>query len=112
MTIFLGFSQEKQCQDVKIEHSMYMQLGVFWNSLLIYKAIFPSSQMPNELPVAQNNIATFLDQRGVIFRTYLGVVDDMNRNMSKSKGWTLQSSLLTLWMDENSSQQSQFRNRG
>ena len=23
-----------------------------------------------------------------------------NRNMSKSKGWTLQSSLLTLWMDE------------
>ena len=29
-----------------------------------------------------------------------------NRNMSKSKGWTLQGSLLTLWMDENSSQQS------
>ena len=29
-----------------------------------------------------------------------------NRNMSKSKGWTLQSSLLMLWMDENSSQQS------
>ena len=29
-----------------------------------------------------------------------------NRNMSKSKGWTLQSSLLTLWMDENSNQQS------
>ena len=27
-----------------------------------------------------------------------------NRNMSKSKGWTLQSSLLMLWMDENSSQ--------
>ena len=26
--------------------------------------------------------------------------------MSKSKGWTLQGSLLTLWMDENSSQQS------
>ena len=26
--------------------------------------------------------------------------------MSKSKGWTLQSSLLMLWMDENSSQQS------
>ena len=31
---------------------------------------------------------------------------DCNRNMSKSKGWTLQSSLLTLWMDENSNQQS------
>ena len=29
-----------------------------------------------------------------------------NRNMSKSKGWTLQSSLLMLWMDENLSQQS------
>ena len=29
-----------------------------------------------------------------------------NRNMSKSKGWTLQSSLLIIWMDENSSQQS------
>ena len=29
-----------------------------------------------------------------------------NRNMSKSKGWTLQSSLLTLWMDENLNQQS------
>ena len=28
------------------------------------------------------------------------------RNMSKSKGWTLQSSLSTLWMDENSNQQS------
>ena len=26
------------------------------------------------------------------------------RNMSKSKGWTLQSSLLMLWMDENSSE--------
>ena len=26
--------------------------------------------------------------------------------MSKPKGWTLQSSLLTLWMDENSNQQS------
>ena len=23
-----------------------------------------------------------------------------NRNMSKSKGWTLQSSLLTLWMEK------------
>ena len=33
-------------------------------------------------------------------------VHNLNRNMSKSKGWTLQSSLLTLWMDENSSQQS------
>ena len=29
-----------------------------------------------------------------------------NRNMSKSKGWTLLGSLLTLWMDENASQQS------
>ena len=29
-----------------------------------------------------------------------------NRNMSKLKGWTLQSSLLMLWMDENSNQQS------
>ena len=29
-----------------------------------------------------------------------------NRNMSKSKGWTLQGSLLMLWMDENASQQS------
>ena len=29
-----------------------------------------------------------------------------NRNMSKLKGWTLQGSLLTLWLDENSSQQS------
>ena len=29
-----------------------------------------------------------------------------NRNMSKLKGWTLQRSLLTLWMDENSNQQS------
>ena len=28
------------------------------------------------------------------------------RNMSKSKGWTLQGSLLMLWMDENTSQQS------
>ena len=33
-------------------------------------------------------------------------VSDTNRNMSKSKGWTLQSSLLTLRMDENSNQQS------
>ena len=33
-------------------------------------------------------------------------VAPFNRNMSKSKGWTLQSSLLTLWMDENSNQQS------
>ena len=24
----------------------------------------------------------------------------INRNMSKSKGWTLQSSLLTLWMEK------------
>ena len=29
-----------------------------------------------------------------------------NRNMSKSKGWTLLGSLLKLWMDENVSQQS------
>ena len=27
-------------------------------------------------------------------------VDKSNRNMSKSKGWTLQSSLLTLWMEK------------
>ena len=33
-------------------------------------------------------------------------VSQPNRNMSKSKGWTLQSSLLMLWMDENSNQQS------
>ena len=25
---------------------------------------------------------------------------DNNRNMSKSKGWTVQSSLLTLWMEK------------
>ena len=25
---------------------------------------------------------------------------DFNRNMSKSKGWTLQSSLLMLWMEK------------
>ena len=35
-------------------------------------------------------------------KNYLGC----NRNMSKSKGWTLQGSLLKLWMDENASQQS------
>ena len=29
-----------------------------------------------------------------------------NRNMSKTKGWTLLGSLLKLWMDENVSQQS------
>ena len=29
-----------------------------------------------------------------------------NRNMSKSKGWTLLGSLLRLWMDENAGQQS------
>ena len=34
------------------------------------------------------------------------VVWSLNRNMSKSKGWTLQGSLLKLWMDENASQQS------
>ena len=34
------------------------------------------------------------------------VVKYTNRNMSKSKGWTLQSSLLMLWMDENLNQQS------
>ena len=27
-------------------------------------------------------------------------VADYNRNMSKSKGWTLQSSLLMLWMEK------------
>ena len=32
---FLGFSGMKQCQDVKTEHLMYMQIGLFWNSLLI-----------------------------------------------------------------------------
>ena len=36
----------------------------------------------------------------------LQMIDEYNRNMSKSKGWTLQSSLLMLWMDENSNQQS------
>ena len=36
----------------------------------------------------------------------VGEMRQCNRNMSKSKGWTLQSSLLTLWMDENSNQQS------
>ena len=33
-------------------------------------------------------------------------VSDTNRNMSKLNGWTLQSSLLTLRMDENLNQQS------
>ena len=32
--------------------------------------------------------------------------EETNRNMSKLKGWTLLSSLLKLWMDENASQQS------
>ena len=32
--------------------------------------------------------------------------EDFNRNISKSKGWTLLGSLLMLWMDENASQQS------
>ena len=32
--------------------------------------------------------------------------EQFNKNMSKSKGWTLLGSLLRLWMDENSSQQS------
>ena len=34
------------------------------------------------------------------------MMDAINRNMSKLNGWTLQSSLLMLWMDGNSSQQS------
>ena len=28
------------------------------------------------------------------------ILEDVDRNMSKSKGWTLQSSLLTLWMEK------------
>ena len=37
---------------------------------------------------------------------YSSSIGRFNRNMSKSKGWTLQSSLLMLWMDEKSNQQS------
>ena len=29
-----------------------------------------------------------------------GIIKNANRNMSKSKGWTLQSSLLKLWMEK------------
>ena len=31
---------------------------------------------------------------------YIPKQDTNNRNMSKSKGWTLQSSLLMLWMEK------------
>ena len=41
---------------------------------------------------------------------YVPSMDNNNRNMSKSKGWILQGSLLMLWMDENSSQQSNKKN--
>ena len=33
------------------------------------------------------------------YKQYL-TIDEFNRNMSKSKGWTLQSSLLMLWMEK------------
>ena len=50
----------------------------------------------------------FADLRnGNVYHIPLGLIMAQgNRNMPKSKGWTLQSSLLMLWMDENLSQQS------
>ena len=39
------------------------------------------------------------DVGGVHARRRIATAQD-NRNMSKSKGWTLQSSLLTLWMEK------------
>ena len=41
-----------------------------------------------------------LDNHGLkLYQTLIGMAQ-CNRNMSKSKGWTLQSSLLMLWMDK------------
>ena len=48
----------------------------------------------------------FMAQVEVLDEVGITIEDDANRNMSKSKGWTLQSSLLMLWMDENLSQQT------
>ena len=39
-------------------------------------------------------------------QVHMGYLRLVNLTESKSKGWTLQSSLLMLWMDENLSQQS------
>ena len=41
-----------------------------------------------------------------LFEEFISYNQLGNRNMSKLKGWTLQGSLLMLWMDENLSQQS------
>ena len=43
MTIVLGFGQMKQCQDVKMEHSMYMQIGLFLEFSIDLEGYFHSS---------------------------------------------------------------------
>ena len=69
-------------------------LDVFWPIPLLFdqsggintSLLQLNDALQHTTPAVQNNNMSFAKQ---------GL---QNRNMSKSKGWTLQSSLLTLWM--------------
>ena len=64
------------------------------------------SDIPGEIVACNRSIRGFGGTK--VWNAWMGTInwdieDDegvANRNMSKSKGWTLQSSLLTLWMEK------------
>ena len=59
-----------------------------------------------EQVINYNHLLDYLEKEYEVMGNAYQSFKDVNRNMSKLKGWTLQSSLLMLWMDENSNQQS------
>ena len=79
----------KQCQDVKIVYSLHMLIGVFWNSLLIWKVISHQSETSNELSAAEKNKQHLWAREGVLIAQYT------NKNITCLKWFSLHNSMRT-----------------
>ena len=83
---------------------------LYYISIYISYILFISRQVQksrNDVNPTSTSGDTYKTIFIILFKLFsIGDLFKFNRNMSKSKGWTLQSSLLMLRMDENSNQQS------
>ena len=68
------------------------------------RSVDTSSTIPNSTTSKRHHLASYHQVREAIAAKYISFHwkdgKSNNRNMSKSEGWTLQSSLLTLWMEK------------
>ena len=83
------------------EYLLKIPITHWWNTQWEITRELPlPERLPSRYGVVTSNTSECINAMIEDYRSegWTELVEGTNRNMSKSKGWTLQSSLLTLWM--------------